>query len=402
MTKLQLKQLINEVLLNENPDTINYKGSLYRYSSPANRSAFFVYKDRDTHKDTLFGYSAIKEEFFSSDDGVMVKLKEYESGGSDSYELDTFYDKDTGGGHNDLEELLSTLKINYHTPERGRLFEIDDGGTKVGICTFWNGKNRVLPYMKFWEQAIEFNGYDPKEILYEPSKGFFTYEQLLNPNYVPTYDTITIRNGSKAKVGDKLTYYVYSTSYDERNPQVVVKRIVDDENVEVEIVKFSTDEFWLGKREMVSYRWLGPAQVSNEPEDEDIQSLINVKQSEFVEKRASLHTTGARLTPAEKQNLENEVDMLEIEIKGLKYLLDNSSFIKMTSDAKFFLQKFIDHEMAKKHDEKKDVYSLIKQAEKQYNMPIVQLRQKYRGVPLDKLVKKESLYRKIMKQMLLN
>ena len=46
---------------------------------------------------------------------------------------------------------------------------------------------------------------------------------------------------------------------------------------------------------------------------------------------------------------------------------------------------------------KKKTYSLVKQAEKQYGMPIAQIRQKYRNVPLDQLVKKESLYKKLLK-----
>jgi len=418
MTKHRLKQLINEVLLTENPDTVKYKGNFYRYTSSKNRSAFFVYRDRNNNKETLFGYSAIKKEFFSSDDDVIVKLKEYEqnpnspSGGVyvdyDYYDLKQFYNEDRGGGHSDLERVLSALGISYNEPERGRLFEIDDGGIKVVICTFWNGKNDVLKYMSFWEQAIEFNGYNPKDIIYEPYKNFMTYEQFVDPNYryVPT--ELKLRNGSMAKVGDRLIYLSYSTDPNHpNNPEVILKKITDDEEGTVEVVKRDPNdyEFKVGDTTRASGRYLIPVSsrtLSPEEQVEDIKTVIDNKTSEFVEKRASLHTTGARLTPAEKQNLENEVDKLEIEIKGLKYLLDNSSLTKMTSDAKYFLQKFIDHEMAKKHAEKKDAYSLIKQAEKQYNMPIAQLRQKYRGVPLDQLVKKESLYRKIMKQMLLN
>lgn len=422
MTKHRLKQLINEVLLTENPDTVKYKGNFYRYTSSTNRSAFFVYRDRNNNKETLFGYSAIKKEFFSSDDDVIVKLKEYEQnpnrpsgggGGSsdddyDYYDLKRFYNEDRGGGHSDLEGVLSALGISYNEPERGRLFEIDDGGIKVVICTFWNGKNDVLKYMSFWEQAIEFNGYNPKDIIYEPYKNFMTYEQFVDPNYryVPT--ELKLRNGSMAKVGDRLIYLSYSTDPNHpNNPEVILKTIANDEEGTVEVVKCDPNdyEYKVGDTKRASGRYLIPVSSRTLPPEEqveDIKTVIDNKTSEFVEKRASLHTTGARLTPAEKQNLENEVDKLEIEIKGLKYLLDNSSFTKMTSDAKYFLQKFIDHEMAKKHAEKKDAYSLIKQAEKQYNMPIAQLRQKYRGVPLDQLVKKESLYRKIMKQMLLN
>jgi hypothetical protein len=50
--------------------------------------------------------------------------------------------------------------------------------------------------------------------------------------------------------------------------------------------------------------------------------------------------------------------------------------------------------------EKQDRYSLIAQAEKQYGMPIAQIRQKYRNVPLDQLVKKESLMREILRSII--
>ena len=55
---------------------------------------------------------------------------------------------------------------------------------------------------------------------------------------------------------------------------------------------------------------------------------------------------------------------------------------------------------AAKQKEKQDRYSLIAQAEKQYGMPIAQIRQKYRGVPLDKLVKKETRLKEILRSLL--
>jgi len=54
--------------------------------------------------------------------------------------------------------------------------------------------------------------------------------------------------------------------------------------------------------------------------------------------------------------------------------------------------------LASLEKEKQDRYNLIAQAEKQYGMPIAQLRQKYRGVPLDQLVKKEHLIREIIRK----
>ena len=127
-----------------------------------------------------------------------------------------------------------------------------------------------------------------------------------------------------------------------------------------------------------------------------LDKVIDDKTQEFVEKRGKLHSTGATFTPAEKANLEREVDGLEIEIKilndlltsGEKYYTDNVKSVVVTS---------VQRKLHAKNKEKEDRYSLITQAEKQYGMPIAQIRQKYRNVPLDQLVKKESLYKKLLK-----
>jgi hypothetical protein len=133
-----------------------------------------------------------------------------------------------------------------------------------------------------------------------------------------------------------------------------------------------------------------------------LDKVIHNKNKELVVKSSELHskkTIGKNdkpLTPKEKVAKEKEVNGLEFEIKilndllasGEKYYTDNVKDVVATS-----VQRKL-HALEK---EKKNRYSLIAQAEKQYGMPIAQIRQKYRGVPLDKLVKKESLYKKLLK-----
>ena len=71
-----------------------------------------------------------------------------------------------------------------------------------------------------------------------------------------------------------------------------------------------------------------------------------------------------------------------------------------TDNIKSVVNTVVQRKLHAKQKEKQDRYSLIAQAEKQYGMPIAQIRQKYRGVPLDKLVKKESLMREILRSII--
>jgi hypothetical protein len=137
-------------------------------------------------------------------------------------------------------------------------------------------------------------------------------------------------------------------------------------------------------------------ELDKRTQGESLEKVIDDKTQEFVEKRGKLHSTGATFTPAEKQNLENEVDSLEIEIKILNDLL-NAGIKNYTDNVKSVVATSVQRKLDAKQKEKQDRYSLIAQAEKQYGMPIAQIRQKYRGIPLDQLVKKESLYKKLLK-----
>jgi len=93
------------------------------------------------------------------------------------------------------------------------------------------------------------------------------------------------------------------------------------------------------------------------------------------------------------------VDSLEIEIKILNDLL-NAGIKNYTDNVKSVVATSVQRKLDAKQKEKQDRYSLIAQAEKQYGMPIAQIRQKYRNVPLDQLVKKESLMREILRSII--
>jgi hypothetical protein len=137
-------------------------------------------------------------------------------------------------------------------------------------------------------------------------------------------------------------------------------------------------------------------------EQPSLEQVIHNKNKEFVEKSGKLHSAGAvgkndkPPTPEEKAALEKEVDGLDIEIKILRDLLASGEKY-YTDNIKDVVATSVQRKLHALEKEKKNRYSLIAQAEKQYGMPIAQIRQKYRNVPLDQLVKKESLYKKLLK-----
>ena len=75
-------------LLLENPDTVYYKRKTYSYTTPANRCAFFVYKDDKSGKKSIFGYSDNKKEFYSDDSDVLKEIKELQDGEQIKYSDD--------------------------------------------------------------------------------------------------------------------------------------------------------------------------------------------------------------------------------------------------------------------------------------------------------------------------
>jgi hypothetical protein len=438
-------KLFRDLLL-ENPDTVYYKRKTYSYTTPANRCAFFVYKDDKSGKKSIFGYSDNKKEFYSDDSDVLKEIKELQDGEQIKYSDDFRNDfqgdeqskywaqqgikrlkaSNNGGGHLQLENILKGLRrmSQYSDPiMKGRIFEVNNADNtppenldlqiestipsgKAIIVTFWDyNKNKVTPYKDQYEKVIEFNGYNPEECLYEIGSGIISYNELYDkeepksivkepvkdiPNsgiYIPKQQDGG--NSVSFKVGDKVKIKSYDT-YGE------IKFI----NGNTIIVKITESDAYYLMPVGVSFSFPPSAlELDKRTQGESLEKVIDDKTQEFVEKRGKLHSTGATFTPAEKQNLENEVDSLEIEIKILNDLL-NAGIKNYTDNVKSVVATSVQRKLDAKQKEKQDRYSLIAQAEKQYGMPIAQIRQKYRGIPLDKLVKKESLMREILRSII--
>ena len=423
-------KLFRDLLL-ENPDTVYYKKKTYSYTTPANKCAFLVYKDEKSGKNTVFGYSLIKKDFLCDDPEVLKEVEELDKAPDITYngtrdQFDYWAQKglrqlktgNNGGGHLQLENLLKGIGRfgQYDDPLlKGRIFEVDDPKTttddsnlmiettipsdKAIIVSFWSyNLSKLMPYKKQYEYATDFNGYNPKEVLYEPGSKIYTYNELYaieEPKKEPEPRTTTTSQSTDSgeaskyfKVGDKIKVKGMKTSGDVLS--------VDGNNVTIKITDTDVQGVDVGSQRTFYYGFLEPdtKSISN-----SLEKVIDDKTQEFVEKRGKLHTTGAAFTPAEKANLEREVDSLEIELKILNDLLNNG--VKTyTDNVKNVVATSVQRKLHAKEKEKQDRYSLIAQAEKQYGMPIAQIRQKYRGIPLDQLVKKESLYKKLLKALL--
>jgi len=418
-------KLFRDLLL-ENPDTVYYKQKTYSYRSPANKCAFLVYEDEKSGKKAIFGYSFVKKDFYCDDPEVLKDIDELSK--QSDIKLDTnkntedqlnywgqraitnLKNGNSGGGHLDIENLLKGIgRFGIYADPllKGRIFEVDDAkdvvddsdlkiestipSGKAIIVTFWDSKrDRIIKYKDQYDKVIGFNGYDPKECLYEPSMKFYTYDEFYN-NEEPKKETpppapkpsATDEADKFFKVGDKVQF-----------KGMGIKAVIKAIKGNILSIKV-TDSDWnttpVGSE--FDYPYWG---VDKLEQDNSLEKVIDDKTQEFIEKRGKLHTTGAALTPAEKDNLEKEVDSLEIEIKILNDLL-TSGEKSYTDNVKNVVNTVVQRKLHAKQKEKQDRYSLVKQAEKQYGMPIAQIRQKYRNVPLDQLVKKESLYKKLLK-----
>jgi hypothetical protein len=387
----------------------------------------------------------------------------------------------SGGGHLDIENLLKGIgRFGFYADPllKGRIFEVgddkdvvDDSHLKIEttipsgkaiIVTFWDSKReKIVKYKDQYEKVIEFNGYDPKECLYEPSMDFYTYTEFYNNNepksieskpvqpVVGTKASDSFNVGDKVKVkgmnvagevlsisaantiklkvtksdlktvpvGSEFDFPYYGLQLDTSHTtkfkvgdKIRLKGLtditgdvthVDGNHITIEITssKYSFGAFRQGR----ALKILASGAELVQPQSDDtvaasakLDKVIDDKTQEFVEKRGKLHSTGATFTPVEKANLEKEVDSLEIEIKILNDLLTSGEKY-YTDNVKDVVATSVQRKLDANNKEKQDRYSLVKQAEKQYGMPIAQIRQKYRNVPLDQLVKKESLYKKLLK-----
>jgi len=426
-------------LLKENPDTIFYKKRTYNYVSDSNKCAFLVYKDLKSGKDSTLGYSGDKKEFYCDDDEVLkeideLKIKKLPDDDRSSTEywakraIERYRVKTNGGGHLELENILEGLGRFSGEPKlKGRVFLVDEptGATSINpnldiviessvpsgksvIVTFWTYlRTDIYPYKDKYNKVLEFIGYKPEDCLYEPGSNFYTYEQFYDTGfdasdekrtssytpfkYVPTVAK-TEPHKSEAekffKVGDKVKVKGMKTGGDVLS--------IDGNNVTIKVTSTDVQGVDIGSEKTFSYAFLEP-DTSNK--GVSLDKVIDDKTQEFVDKRGRLHTAGAKFTAAEKANLEREVDSLEIELKVLNDLLNNG-VKEYTNNVIDVVSRVVARKLNAKEKEKVDRYSLAAQAEKQYGMPIAKIRQKFRGVPLDKLVKKESLFKKLIKNLL--
>ena len=429
-------KLFRDLLL-ENPDTVYYKRKTYSYTTPANRCAFFVYKDDKSGKKSIFGYSDNKKEFYSDDSDVLKEIKELQDGEQIKYSDDFRNDfqgdeqskywaqqgikrlkaSNNGGGHLQLENILKGLRRmnQYADPiTKGRIFEVDntDGkppenldlqiestipSGKAIIVTFWDyNKNKVLPYKEQYEKVIEFNGYNPEECLYEIGSGIISYSELYDKEE-PKKETpppapkpsVADKVDVEFKVGDKIKIVGMDIKAD--------VTAIKGNNVSIKVTDSNLLSLPVGSE--FDYPNWGLQKIEEQP---SLEQVIHNKNKEFVQKSGELHskkTVGKNdkpPTPEEKAALEKEVNGLEFEIKILKDLLASGEKY-YTHNIKSVVNTVVQRKLHALEKEKQDRYSLIAQAEKQYGMPIAQIRQKYRGIPLDQLVKKESLYKKLLK-----
>jgi len=486
---ITIMKLFRDLLL-ESPDTVYYKRKTYSYRSPANKCAFLVYKDEKSGKNTIFGYSYEKD-FYCDDAEVLKDVDELSK--QPSIKLDTNKNSDdqlsywgqraisnlkngnSGGGHLDIENLLKGMGRfgAYADPLlKGRIFEVfddkdvvDDSDLKIEstipsgkaiIVTFWDSKRKeIANYKDQYDKVIEFNGYDPKECLYEPQMNFYTYDNFYNDGPSITEKPSQTTKSENFKVGDKvkikgfaditgevthvdgnhITIEITSSKYSFgafRQGRALKILASSAELVQSVAGTKASDSFSVGDKVKVKGMNVAGVVLSVsaantiklkvnksdlktvpvgsefdfpyyglEPDDTvaasaKLDKVIDDKTQEFVEKRGKLHSTGATFTPVEKANLEKEVDSLEIEIKILNDLLTSGEKY-YTDNVKDVVATSVQRKLHANNKEKQDRYSLVKQAEKQYGMPIAQIRQKYRNVPLDQLVKKESLYKKLLK-----
>ena len=419
-------------LLLENPDTVYYKKKTYSYRSPANKCAFLVYEDEKSGKKAIFGYSFVKKDFYCDDPEVLNDIDELSK--QSDIKLDTnkntedqlnywgqraitnLKNGNSGGGHLDIENLLKGIgRFGIYADPllKGRIFEVDDAkdlvddsdlkiestipSGKAIIVTFWDARReKIIKYKDQYEKVIEFNGYDPKDCLYEPSMKFYTYDEFYN-NEEPKKETpppapkpsVADKVDVEFKVGDKIKIKGIDIKAD--------VTAIKGNNVSIKV----TDSNLLSvpvDTEFDYPNW-GLQKIEEQP---SLEQVIHNKNKEFVQKSGELHskkTVGKNdkpPTPEEKAALEKEVNGLEFEIKILKDLLASGEKY-YTDNIKSVVATSVQRKLHALEKEKQNRYSLIAQAEKQYGMPIAQIRQKYRGVPLDKLVKKESIYKKLLK-----
>jgi hypothetical protein len=403
-------------LLLENPDTVVYNNKSYYYGSNHNRSAFLVYDDAESKSENYFGYDRDTNKFYSNDADVISDVEQLKNlpPNESSYATDVYKsirrDK-RGGSHNDLWAILEELGRGSRWPEnRGRFFEVPDDTRSSGIVTimtFWYNRENAAKYKDTWDKICGQLRLNPKEILYNPGSRLFTYDEFYETGKqekpvstggsspVSMYGLGT--TGETLKVGDTVkvtglgTYSPIGNIVSMSNDGKVARiKIIDTNSFEAvrvgSEIEFPTNTL----NKVAAPTTPVPVPV---PDTGELDQMMREKEELYSQKSADLHVTGATLTPAQKRQLQIEVDKLAAEIEYLDAAkkMAVGLNISMKRDDVFLVNGMkiaVDRAMEKRDHGQK--YDLNAELEKVFpNMSIAQIRQKFGhlGIPLRKMVK---------------
>ena len=401
-------------LLLENPDTVVYNNKYYDYNSNYNRSAFFVYDDTESKSENYFGYDRDTDKFYSNDADVISDVEQLKNLPRNESRrateiIKSIRNSKRGGGHNDLWTILQELGRGSRWPEnRGRFFEVPaKRGGNVTIMTFWYNKENAAKYKDTWNKMCGELRLNPKEILYNPGSRIMTHDEFYEtgrqdkPGFSPVSMYGLGTTGETLKVGDTVkvttlgTYSpigsIVSMGNDGKVARIKITALGHGDPHASSIRVGSEIEFSTNTLNKVAAPTTSvPVPVLDTGE---LDQMIREKEELYSQKSADLHVTGATLTPAQKRQLQIEVDKLAAEIEYLDAAkkMAVGLNISMKRDDVFLVNGMkiaVDRAMVKRDHGQK--YDLNVELEKVFpNMSIAQIRQKFGrlGIPLRKMVK---------------
>jgi hypothetical protein len=269
------------LLLLEGPDNLTYGGIYYWYRDMENVCSFYIYKDIKTGKHELFGYSAKRDNFISSIPGFVVEMMRHYDEYRRRRTTDNFvlmdiadvsefcdnlnsFNRVSGGsrgvGHSDFVSIVRSLGlVDFDNSRRFVSGRLFDIRDDVQILTYWNN-DPLGGEMRNFKDLLEFMIVDCG---YDPTK--MLYDDVVN----------------------RMSYYDF---YNIQDPNPAVKSGAGHDKVDDDTVS-------------------------------DLKQFKKEKETEFIQKRSDLHVTGATLTRAEKDKLEDDVENLEVEIRALDELM---------------------------------------------------------------------------------
>lgn len=400
-------------LLLENPDTVVYNDKSYYYGSNHNRSSFLVYDDTESKSENYFGYDRDTDKFYSNDADVISDVEQLKNLPSKESPYGTDVCKSIrgskrGGSHNDLWEILQELGRGVRWPEnRGRFFEVPaKRGGNVTIMSFWYNKENAAKYKDTWNKMCGELRLNPKKILYNPGIRIMTHDEFYEtgrqdkPGFSPVSMYGLGTTGETLKVGDTVkvttlgTYSpigsIVSMGNDGKDARIKITAIAGDPHADsIRVgseIEFSTNT--LSKVAAPTTSVPVPALDTGE-----LDQMMREKEEQYSQKSADLHVTGATLTPAQKRQLQIEVDKLAAEIEYLDAAKKMAVGLNtsMKRDDVFLVNGMkiaVDRAMEKRDHGQK--YDLNAELERVFpNMSIAQIRQKFGhlGIPLRKMVK---------------